>query len=90
MGIHTEMFSDGILPLVEKGVITGEEKRRKDRKIVSTFAIGTQRLYDFIDDNPSVHFKEAAYTNDIAVIRQNPKVTAVNSLLTGANQSAGK
>jgi len=81
LGIHTEMFSDGILPLVEQGVITGEEKEIKTGKIVTCFAMGTQKLYDFIDDNPLVHFKEAGYTNDTAIIRQNPKVTAINSAI---------
>lgn len=81
LGIHTEMFSDGILPLVEKGVITGEDKKVKTGKIVTCFAIGTPSLYSFIDDNPIVHFKEAAYTNDTAIIRKNPKVTAINSAL---------
>lgn len=81
LGIHTEMFSDGILPLVEQGIITGEEKEIKTGKIVTCFAIGTQRLYDFVDDNPIVHFKEAGYTNDTAIIRQNPKVTAINSAI---------
>nr|AWJ66257.1 4-hydroxybutyrate coenzyme A transferase [uncultured bacterium] len=81
LGIHTEMFSDGILPLIEKGVITGEEKEIKTGKIVTCFATGTQKLYDFIDDNPVVHFKEAGYTNDTAIIRQNPKVTAINSAI---------
>jgi len=81
LGIHTEMFSDGILPLVERGVITGEEKEIKTGKIVTCFAIGTQKLYDFIDDNPVVHFKEAGYTNDTAIIRKNPKVTAINSAI---------
>lgn len=81
LGIHTEMFSDGILPLVEKGVITGANKKIKTGKIVTCFAVGSQKLYDFIDDNPIVHFKEAAYTNDTAIIRQNPKVTAINSAI---------
>ncbi len=81
LGIHTEMFSDGILPLIEKGIITGEEKRVKTGKIVTCFAVGTQKLYDFIDDNPIIHFKEAAYTNDTAIIRKNPKVTAINSAI---------
>ena len=81
LGIHTEMFSDGILPLVEAGVITGELKRVNPGKIVSCFAIGSQRLYDFLDDNPAIDFKEAAYTNDTAIIRQNPKVTAINSAI---------
>ncbi|XLS30699.1 acetyl-CoA hydrolase/transferase family protein [Flavobacteriaceae bacterium M23B6Z8] len=81
LGVHTELFSDGLLPLVHSGVITGEEKKIKTGKIVTCFAAGTKHLYDFIDDNPTVHFKEAAYTNDTAVIRQNPKVTAINSAI---------
>lgn len=81
LGVHTEMFSDGVLPLIEKGVITGEEKKIKTGKLVTCFAIGSPELYDFIDDNPLVHFKEAAYTNDTAIIRQNPKVTAINSAI---------
>lgn len=81
LGIHTEMFTDGILPLVESGVITGEEKTIETNSIVTCFAAGSQKLYDFIDDNPLVHFKEAAYTNDTAIIRQNPRVTAINSAI---------
>lgn len=81
LGIHTEMFSDGILPLVEKGIITGEHKRVKPGKIVTCFAMGSQKLNDFVDDNPFVHFKEACYTNDTALIRLNPKVTAINSAI---------
>ncbi len=81
LGIHTEMFSDGVLPLIEKGIITGEEKEVKTGKIVTCFALGSPKLYDFIDDNPIVHFKEAAYTNDTAIIRKNPKVTAINSAI---------
>ncbi|MCV6630171.1 MAG: 4-hydroxybutyrate CoA-transferase [Flavobacteriaceae bacterium] len=81
LGIHTEMFSDGILPLVENGVINGRQKEIKTNKIVTCFAVGSQKLYDFIDDNPLVHFKEAGYTNDTAIIRQNPKVTAINSAI---------
>ena len=81
LGIHTEMFSDGIFPLVEKGIITGEEKEIKTGKIVTCFAVGSQKLYDFIDDNPLVHFKEAGYTNDTSIIKMNPKVTAINSAI---------
>ncbi len=81
LGIHTEMFSDGILPLVQAGVITGEEKKVRTGKIVSCFAAGSQDLYDFIDDNPVCDFREAAYTNDTARIRRNPKVTAINSAI---------
>lgn len=81
LGIHTEMFTDGILSLVEAGVVTGEEKALETNKIVTCFAAGSQKLYDFIDDNPLVHFKEAAYTNDTANIRRNPRVTAINSAI---------
>ncbi len=81
LGIHTEMFSDGVLPLIETGVITGEEKKVKQGKIVSCFAVGSRKLYDFIDDNPVCDFREAAYTNDTAKIRRNPKVTAINSAI---------
>lgn len=81
LGIHTEMFSDGILPLVEKGVITGQEKEIKTGKIVTCFAVGSQKLYNFIDDNPLIHFKEAGYTNDTSIIKLNPKVTAINSAI---------
>ena len=81
LGIHTEMFSDGLLPLYESGVITGSEKQIKTGKIVTCFALGSQKLYDFVDENPVVHFKEAGYTNDTAIIRKNPKVTAINSAI---------
>lgn len=81
LGIHTEMFSDGILQLVEKGVLTGAHKVVERGKIVSCFAMGSQKLYDFMDDNPLIHLKEAAYTNDTAIIRMNPKVTAINSAI---------
>lgn len=81
LGVHTEMFSDGLLPLIENGNITGEEKEIKTNKIVTAFAAGSQNLYDFVDDNPLVHFKEAAYTNDTNLIARNPKVTAINSAI---------
>lgn len=81
LGVHTEMFSDGLLPLVDKGIITGEEKDIKTGKIVTSFAAGTKNLYDFVDDNPLVHFKEAGYTNDTNLIARNPKVTAINSAI---------
>lgn len=81
LGVHTEMFSDGLIPLVESGVITGAKKTRHPGKIVSSFAMGTQALYDFIDDNPQVAMLDVAYVNDTAVIRRNPKVTAINSAI---------
>lgn len=81
LGIHTEMFSDGVIPLVEAGVITGNCKRVDRGKIISCFAMGTQKLYDFVADNPQVWMKEASYTNDTAIIRRNNKVTAINSAI---------
>jgi acyl-CoA hydrolase len=79
LGIHTEMFSDGILPLVEKGIINGSKKKKHPGKIVSAFAMGTRKLYDFIHDNPMVAMLDVAYVNDTSVIRKNNKVTAINS-----------
>jgi acyl-CoA hydrolase len=81
LGVHTEMLSEGIVDLVEKGVITGDAKRVHPGKIVGTFAMGTKRLYDFLDDNPLVVMLDVAYVNDTAVIRRNPKVTAINSAI---------
>lgn len=81
LGIHTEMFSDGILPLVEKGIITGKYKKKYREKIVSTFLMGSQKLYDFVDDNPIVVMLDCSYVNDTSIIRQNPKATAINSAI---------
>lgn len=81
LGIHTEMFSDGILPLVENGVITNKFKKKHRGKLVTGFAMGTRKLYDFVDDNPQVSFLGIDYVNDTSVIRTNPKVVAVNSSL---------
>lgn len=81
LGAHTEMFSDGLLPLIEKGVLTNAKKKVHPGFIVSTFAIGTKRLYDFIDDHPRVMMCDAAFTNNINVISKNPKVTAINSAI---------
>lgn len=81
LGIHTEMLTDGVVDLVERGVVTGEMKRIHPGKIVASFALGTRRLYDFMDDNPSVAMLDVAYTNDTAVIRRNPKVAAINGAI---------
>ena len=81
LGIHTEMFSDGIMPLVKSGVITGEYKGIIKNKIVSTFADGSQELYDFIHDNPIVEMKSAAFTNDPQQIRKNKRMIAINSAI---------
>ncbi len=81
LGIHTEMFSDGVIPLVEKGVITNELKKIRPGKIVSTFTMGTKKLYNFVDDNPNITFMDVSYVNDTSIIRKNPKVVAINSAL---------
>ena len=81
LGIHTELFSNGILPLVEKGVITGQYKKKHKGKIVSTIAMGNKQLYTFMHDNPMVSMLEASYVNDTSVIRQNDKVIAINSAI---------
>ncbi len=81
LGIHTEMFADGVLELVEKGVINGSNKVTDKGKLVSTFLMGSQKVYDFIDDNPMVAMMDVRYTNDPYIIAKNPKMTAINSAL---------
>ena len=81
LGIHTEMFADGVLQLVEKGVINGSNKGIDKGKLVSTFLMGSQECYDFIDDNPMVSMMDVGYTNDPYLIAKNPKMTAINSAL---------
>ncbi|MBU6351144.1 MAG: 4-hydroxybutyrate CoA-transferase [Chloroflexi bacterium] len=81
LGIHTEMFADGAIDLIERGVVNNAQKRIHPGKVVSSFAMGTRRLYDFIDDNPQVVMLDVAYVNDTAVIRRNPRVTAINSAI---------
>ncbi|MFC2176340.1 acetyl-CoA hydrolase/transferase family protein [Bacteroidota bacterium] len=81
LGIHTEMFSDGILPLVDKGVITGKYKKKHRGKIVSSFVMGSRKIYDFIDDNPLVNLLSSEYVNNTRIISQNPKMTAINSAI---------
>lgn len=81
LGIHTEMFADGVLPLVESGVINGANKKLDRGKMVSTFLMGSQKVYDFIDNNPMVAMMDVGYTNDPFVIAQQPKMTAINSAL---------
>jgi acyl-CoA hydrolase len=81
LGIHTEMFSDGIIPLVEKGVITNAYKKKHRGKLVTGFAVGTRKLYDFIDDNPQCAFLDIEYVNDARIISQNPRTVAINSAI---------
>ena len=81
LGIHTELLTEGVLDLVKKGVINGYEKKIDKGKIIASFAMGSQELYDFIDHNPSVEMAEACYTNEVAVIRQNPKMISIKSAI---------
>ncbi len=81
LGIHSEMFSDSVIPLVEKGVINGSCKRTDPGKLVAMFLKGSQKLYDFVDHNTDVLMKDVGYTNNPAVIASNPKVVAINSAI---------
>ena len=81
LGIHTEMFSDGVIPLVEAGVINGRRKNIRPGKIVSSFVLGSHRLYDWLHDNPMVEFHPTEYTNDPFRIAQHDKMIAINSAL---------
>jgi acyl-CoA hydrolase len=81
LGIHTEMFSDGVIPLVQKGVVTNALKKVEPGKIVTTFVLGTRRVYDFVHDNPFVSFRDVGWVNDTSVIRKNPKAIAINSAI---------
>jgi 4-hydroxybutyrate CoA-transferase len=81
LGIHTEMCSDGLVDLVNAGVVNGMKKTSHFGKIVAGFAYGTRKIYDFIDENPIVNMMDVGYVNDTRVIRQNHKMTAINSAI---------
>lgn len=81
LGIHTEMLSDSIIPLLNNGVINNSLKKLNVGRSVTGFMIGTRKLYDFVHDNPTVRVMDIAYVNDTSVIRQNPKATAINSAI---------
>jgi len=81
LGIHTEMFSDGVVDLFERGVITGEAKTLHRGKIVASFVLGSRRTFDFLDNNPVVEFHPTDYVNDPFVIAQNERMVAINSAL---------
>ncbi|MEX1132990.1 MAG: acetyl-CoA hydrolase/transferase C-terminal domain-containing protein, partial [Flavobacteriales bacterium] len=81
LGIHTEMCSNGIMPLLENGVITNRFKKKHQGRVVTSFALGTRKLYDLFHDNPEFAFLDAQYVNDGKVIRANPKVVAINSAI---------
>lgn len=79
LGVHTEMFADGILRLIKKGVVTGARKKTDPGKIVASFLLGSQEVYSFIDHNPDVLMKDIKYVNDPWVISRNPRMMAINS-----------
>jgi acyl-CoA hydrolase len=81
LGLHTEMLSDGVIPLIECGVINNRRKKLNPGYSVTSFINGTRRIFDFVDDNPEVRVMDIAYVNDTSVIRQNPKATAINSAI---------
>ena len=81
LGVHTEMFSDGVIRLMKSGAVNNRLKHKHRFKTATAFALGTRELYDFVDDNPEFSFLNASYANDNYVIRSNPKVVAINSAI---------
>ncbi|MBM3416145.1 MAG: acetyl-CoA hydrolase/transferase family protein [Bacteroidetes bacterium] len=81
LGVHTEMCSDGIIDLFDMDIINNSQKKIHPNKTVTGFAVGTRRLYDYVDDNPAFVFLDIDYVNDPHVIRRNPKVVAINSAI---------
>lgn len=81
LGLHTEMFSDGVIDLILKDVINGNNKGVNPGRAMATFLMGSQRLYDYVDDNPFVEMRTADFVNDVAIIRQNKKMVAINSAI---------
>lgn len=81
LGLHTEMFSDGVIDLIESGVINCKYKGTVKGRALATFLIGSQRLYDFVNDNPFIEMRESSFVNDTTQIRKNPKMVAINSAI---------
>ena len=81
LGVHSEMISDGVIPLIEAGVITGARKNFKPRKIILGFALGTEQLFKFVDNNPVFEFHPTAYSNDPGLIARNDNMVAINSAI---------
>lgn len=81
LGVHSEMFSDGLVPLFEKDIINNKYKAIHPNKTVAGFALGSRALYDYVDDNPAFAFLDIDYVNEPGVIRRNPKVVAINSAI---------
>ncbi|MDO4781778.1 MAG: acetyl-CoA hydrolase/transferase C-terminal domain-containing protein [Capnocytophaga felis] len=81
LGVHTELLTDGVLNLIKKGIINGSQKNIDKGKVVASFMMGSQEFYDFVDDNPFVELRECSYTNEVSVIRKNPKMISINSAI---------
>ncbi|KFB00392.1 4-hydroxybutyrate CoA-transferase [Mangrovimonas yunxiaonensis] len=81
LGLHTEMFSDGVIDLILKDVINGNYKAINRGRALTTFLMGSKRLYDYVDDNPFVEMRASNYTNDVSIIKQNPRMVAINSAI---------
>lgn len=81
LGLHTEMFSDGVIDLILKDVINGNFKGVSPGRAMATFLMGSRKLYDYVDDNPFIEMREADYVNDVYMIRQNPRMVAINSAI---------
>jgi acyl-CoA hydrolase len=81
LGLHTEMFSDGVIELIEKNVINCNFKGTLRGRVLATFLVGSKKLYDFVNDNPFIEMKESSMVNDTARIRKNPKMVAINSAI---------
>jgi acyl-CoA hydrolase len=81
LGVHTELVSDSVIPLIEAGVINGARKNFKPRKVILGFVLGSKKLFDFVDNNPIFEFHPNAYTNDPGLIARNEKMVAINSAL---------
>jgi 4-hydroxybutyrate CoA-transferase len=81
LGVHSELVSDGVIPLIDAGVLTGARKNFKPRKIILGFALGTKHLFEFVDNNPIFEFRPTAYTNDPGLIARNDNMVAINSAI---------
>jgi acyl-CoA hydrolase len=81
LGLHTEMLSDGVIPLIQNGNIDNSRKKLNVGRSVTSFMTGTRKLYDFVNDNPAIRVMDIAYVNDTSIIRQNPNVIAINSAI---------
>ena len=81
LGLHTEMFSDGVIDLILNGVVNGDYKKISPGRSLATFLVGSKRLYDYVDDNPFVEMRESDFVNDVSRIKRNPRMVAINSAI---------